>query len=165
MIARELLAHDFQRLYGLPFTIFRYSPIYGPHMWPGLALNAFINAAKEGGPIIIFGDGYQTRSFLHVDDLVDAFVRSLNDNAQNEVYNLEGPQNITVNELAEKVSCAFGGIEIVHYTDDNRRGELRPTNDRIVSQEKVKHSLGWIPRISIDEGIQKLLTTNSRGSK
>lgn len=156
MIARELLAHDFRQLYGLSFTVLRYSPVYGPGMWPGLALSNFIQAAKIGGPLIIFGDGQEARTFLYVDDLVDAFVRTLREAARDQVYNIEGPRAVTVNELATRVSALFGGIEVVHREEPSRRGELHYSG-RTISCEKARNDLGWMPRVDIEEGILRIL--------
>ena len=160
MIARELLAHDFRRLYGLSFTVLRYSPVYGPGMWPGLALGAFIRAARVGGPIVVFGDGLETRAFLYVDDLVDAFIRAaLMDIARDQVYNIQGPRSVTVNELAQRVSTLFGGVKVVYRDEPSRRGELRHRG-RTISCEKAKRDLGWTPKVDIEEGIIRVLAAS-----
>ena len=156
MIARELLAHDFHRLYHLPFTLLRYSPVYGPGMWPGLALSSFIQAAQAGGPLVIFGDGQDSRAFIYVDDLINAFIAALQTVASNQVYNIEGPRSITINELATHVSDLFGGIKIVHRAESTRRGELHYSG-RTISCEKIRQDLNWMPHVDIDEGILHVL--------
>lgn len=156
MIAREFLAHDFLRLYGLHFTILRYSPVYGDGMWPGLAVNSFIDAALAGGPIVVFGDGQEVRPFLYIEDLVRAFLKAFLPQAQDQVYNLQGPVAITLNELASMVSELFGGIEIVHREEPNRRGELHYPG-RTISCEKARRELGWEPLVELREGIVRVL--------
>ena len=164
MITRELLAHDFHQLYGLSFSVLRYSPVYGPGMWPGLALSNFIQAAKAGGPLVVFGDGQEARTFLYVDDLVDAFVRALREVARNQVYNIEGPRAVTVNELAARVSAMFGGVEVVRREEPSRRGELRYSG-RTISCDKARHELGWAPLVDIEEGILRILKASDRSDE
>lgn len=156
MIAREFLAHDFLRLYGLHFTVLRYSPIYGPGMWPGLAVNAFIEAAQAGGPIIVFGNGEEVRPFLYIEDLVEAFLLSLQPKAADQVYNLQGLEAVTVNELAHIISDMFGGVEIVHRDESTRRGELNYPG-RFISNEKALSELHWQPHVTLREGIAQVL--------
>src|SRR5688500_3822421 len=81
-VAREWLVHDFRARRGLPFTILRMAPVYGPRMWPGLAVRAFLEAARRGGPIVVFGDGQDRRAFLHVCDLTAACIAVLADEAE-----------------------------------------------------------------------------------
>ncbi|MEV0275735.1 NAD-dependent epimerase/dehydratase family protein [Streptomyces sp. NPDC050610] len=161
MITKELLARDFARLHGLQSTVLRYSPIYGPGMWPGLVVSAFLRAAAEGGPLTVFGDGSERRAFLHAHDLADAFYRATAPVAAGQVYNLEGPEIITTLELAQKVSALFGGVPITHREEPTRRGELVYAQ-RFVSTEKARRQLGWSPRIGIDEGLAMQLAATGR---
>ncbi|GLV79955.1 NAD-dependent epimerase/dehydratase family protein [Streptomyces hygroscopicus] len=156
MIAKELLARDFARLHGLESTVLRYSPVYGPGMWPGLVVSAFLRAAAAGGPLTVFGDGEERRAFLHVHDLAEAFYRATAPVAAGQVYNLEGPEIITTGELARKVSELFGGVPVEHREEPTRRGEL-VYSQRFVSTYKVRRDLGWTPGIGIDEGLRTQL--------
>ncbi|MFG2180893.1 NAD-dependent epimerase/dehydratase family protein [Streptomyces abikoensis] len=153
MIAKELLARDYARLHGLASTVLRYSPIYGPGMWPGLVVSAFLRAAAEGRELTVFGDGSERRAFLHVHDLADAFHRATAPIAAGQVYNLEGPEILTTGELAERVSALFGGVPITYREEPTRRGEL-VYSQRFVSTAKARAQLGWAPRITIDEGLR-----------
>lgn len=156
MVAREMLSHDFHRLWGLPFTVLRPSPMYGPGMWRGLAVREFIEHARRGGPLVVFGSGAATRRFLYVDDFVSALLRSLAPEAANQVYNVGGPREVSVRELAEVVARRFPGVEIVRKEDPARRGELDVT-DRSVSFDKITDDLGWRPTVDIVEGVDRCL--------
>lgn len=153
MMTKEFLAWDFARLHGLEFTVLRYSPIYGPGMWPGLVVSAFLKAAREGGPLVVYGDGSERRAFLHVRDLAEAFHLSTAPVAANQVYNLEGPEIVTTRELAERVSTLYGGVPIVHREEPTRRGEL-VYSQRFVSTTKACRQLGWQPTVSLQDGLR-----------
>ncbi|GAA2253895.1 GDP-mannose 4,6-dehydratase [Streptomyces amakusaensis] len=153
MIAKELLARDFARLHGLESTVLRYSPVYGPGMWPGLVVSAFLRAAAAGGALTVFGDGTERRAFLHVHDLAEAFYRATAPVGANQVYNLEGPDILTTAELAHKVSDLFGGVPVEYREEPTRRGEL-VYSQRLVSTRKAREQLGWTPRVGIDEGLR-----------
>ncbi|MFF4601518.1 NAD-dependent epimerase/dehydratase family protein [Streptomyces sp. NPDC001339] len=156
MITKELLARDYARLHGLESTVLRYSPVYGPGMWPGLVVSAFLRAAAEGRELTVFGDGSERRAFLHVHDLADAFYRATAPVAAHQVYNLEGPEIVTTRELAQRVSDLFGGVPIAHREEPTRRGELA-YSQRFVSTAKAREQLGWRPRITLDEGLRREL--------
>ncbi|MER7014998.1 NAD-dependent epimerase/dehydratase family protein [Saccharopolyspora sp. NPDC000359] len=153
MITKEFLARDFARLHGLESTVLRYSPIYGPGMWPGLVVSAFLRAAASGGPLVVYGDGTERRAFLHTADLADAFFRAVRPAAANQVFNLEGPEIVTTGELAQRVSALFGGVPIEHREEPARRGEL-VYSQRFVSTEKARRLLGWEPRITLADGLR-----------
>lgn len=165
MIVRELLAYDFWSLYGLPFTIFRYSPLYGPGMWPGLAVRSFLEAAAEGGPIVVHGDGLTRRCFLHVDDLIDALVLGLMEEAANQRFVVRGPDAVSVRELADIVSELYGGLPIVSRPALERVGQL--TSEAPLSgleKDKARSMLGWAPTIDIREGLSRLVPLFTNGA-
>jgi len=153
-IAREFLTHDYAAAGGTPFTILRLAPVYGPRMWPGLAVRAFIDAARAGGPIVVFGDGTDRRPFIHVDDLADACVAVLGPAAKNRTYNVLGPRSITVAELASLVAVAFPDVMVIQRDEPARRGELSCA-DRELSADRIYGDLGWRARIPIEEGVAR----------
>ena len=155
-IASELLCHDFQRLYGAPFTILRYGIPYGPRMWPGLALRAFIESSLEGKPIRIFGDGSAVRRFLYVEDLARAHVLALRPEAENQTYNLEGDRDVTIRELAETVGHFIPGTVIEYIVDSARRGELA-LNGVVISNEKARRGLNWQPTVELRQGVESVV--------
>jgi nucleoside-diphosphate-sugar epimerase len=155
-VACEFLAHDFNQLHGLPFTILRYSTIYGPGMWQGLALRSFLDRAFAGQPLIVYGDGSTSRRFLFVDDVARAHVLALKDEAQNQIYNLQGTRSVTIKELAELVSRLLGGIEIEYRQEGGRFGD--PQYDgRDTSSAKAYAELGWKPEVDLEEGVRRTI--------
>lgn len=154
-IASELLCHDFHRLYGVPFTILRYGILYGPRMWPGLALRAFLDDSFSGKPITIFGDGSAVRQFVYVEDVAQAHVLALRPAAAGQTYNLEGNRSVTVKELAETVARFVKGVKIEYVIDPARRGEMKVS--RPISNAKARQELGWRPRVTLEEGVRRVI--------
>jgi UDP-glucose 4-epimerase len=153
-IAAELLAHDFKRLYGLPFTILRYGIPYGPGMWPGLVLRAFLDRAFAGQPLTIFGDGSVSRRFVFVKDLAQAHVLALQEVAENQTYNLEGMRAITIKELAELVAKLISGVKIEYKEEPTRVGEFKQLR-QLISNAKAYVELGWEPKTDLEEGVRQ----------
>ncbi len=155
-IASEYLVRDFQKLYGVPFTILRYGIPYGPGMWPGLVLRSFLDRAFAKEPLTIFGDGSASRRFVFVDDLAQAHVLALQDIAVNQVYNLEGMRFVTLKELAELVGKLLGGVDIVYKEEPNRIGELQYSR-KLISSHKAYIDLGWEPQVDLEEGVRRTI--------
>ncbi|MGQ0522466.1 MAG: NAD-dependent epimerase/dehydratase family protein [Betaproteobacteria bacterium] len=155
-IAAELIAHDFHRLYGLPFTILRYGIPYGPGMWQGLVLRGFLDAAAAGGPITIFGDGSASRKFVYVDDLVRAHVLAMQDVAANQLYNIEGLRFVTIRELAEIFARLWGPVTIAYCDEPSRIGEVQYFR-KALSSQKALVELGWQPRVDLEEGVRRTI--------
>jgi CDP-paratose 2-epimerase len=106
---------DYARIFGLNTVVFRMSCLYGPHQhgtedqgW----VAHFLLQALHGAPIAIYGDGYQVRDVLYVDDAVNAYLRAL-DNIEalsGRAFNLGGgPTNtLSLRELVEQISALEG---------------------------------------------------------
>ena len=155
-IAAELIAHDFQRLYGLRFTILRYGIPYGPGMRPGLVLRSFLDDAAEGRAISVFGDGSATRKFVYVEDLAGAHSLALQDVAVNQVYNIEGIRFVTIRELAETFARVWGSVEILYREEPSRIGEVQYLR-KVLSDHKARIELGWEPRVDLEEGVRRTI--------
>ncbi|MEI6444405.1 MAG: NAD-dependent epimerase/dehydratase family protein [Nostocales cyanobacterium ELA583] len=155
-ITSEYLAHDYQKLYGLPFTILRYGIPYGPRMWAGLVLRNFLDRAFSNQPLIIYGDGSSSRRFVFIEDLAKAHTLCLQDVASNQTYNLEGMRFVTLKELAELVSKLLGGVEILYQEEPSRVGELQYSR-KIISNSKAYIDLGWEPQVDIEEGVRRTI--------
>ena len=153
----ETLFFDYWRQHGLRIKVARIFNTYGPRMHPndGRVVSNFIVQALRGEDITIYGDGSQTRSFCYVDDLVEAFVRSMDtDDDFTGPVNIGNPGEFTILELAEKVIAAIGNdSKIVNMplpNDDPAR--RRP--DISLAQEK----LGWEPTIDLDQGLERTIS-------
>ena len=149
-IAAEMLAHSYQALYGLPFTILRYGIPYGPGMRDELVIARFILQALSGKPLTISGDGSQYRYYVYVEDLADAHVRALSDAAANQVIALEGTEQVSIRRLAEAVSAELGGTEILYQPARAGDYVARPVDVR-----QAQALLGWQPTTSFEDGLRR----------
>ena len=139
----------FTELYGLKTTALRYFTVYGPRMRPDLAISIFTKAALKGGEIKIFGDGSKTRDFTYVSDIVGATLKALEKGSGE--YNIGGGNRISVNELASKIRAITNSSSKISYSQDIK-GDAEHT---LADSSKAKKELGWIPKITVDEGLRK----------
>ncbi len=150
----ETLCFDYHRQHKVKIKVVRIFNTYGPRMHPndGRVVSNFIVQALKGEPITIYGEGKQTRSFCYVDDLIEGFVRFMEtpDNVTGPM-NLGNPGEFTIKELAQKVLKITGSkSKLIHKplpVDD-------PTQ-RCPDISLAKKTLGWQPRIQLDEGLEK----------
>ena len=138
-------------------TSLRMFSVYGPgqsfsNPYQGV-LGIFSGNLLRGEPITIFGDGDQTRDFVYIDDIVDAWVRALRTPAsRGKIINLGSGRSLSINDLAKAVITAFGpqagGHKIV-------RAPSRPGEQRSVRADigLAKSVLGWEPHTSFEAGL------------
>src|SRR5690349_17752521 len=107
----ETLFFDYRRQHGLNIKVARIFNTYGPRMHPndGRVVSNFIVQALQGKPIGIYGDGSQTRSFCYVDDLIEGFVRLMNQTQTTGPINIGNPGEFTMLQLAELTLKLVGG--------------------------------------------------------
>jgi UDP-glucose 4-epimerase len=151
-IAAEFLVNSYHALFGVPTTVLRYGIPYGPRMREELVMPIFIKKAMGGEPLTVAGDGKQYRNFVYVEDLADAHLRVLDRHALG-TFNLEGPREVAIIELAEAVTARIarnGGIE----RTEGRSGDYQ---GRIVSRERARTVLGWEPTTAFEDGLDKTL--------
>lgn len=152
-ISSEMLANSYGRLYNVPVTILRYGIPYGPRMREELVMPIFIKKALHGEPLTVAGDGLQYRNFIYVEDLADAHARVIEHGATG-TFNLEGPREVAIIELAEAVCAAVPGNAGIVKTEA-RGGDYK---GRVVSRQKAKDVLGWEPGTTFEQGFGKTLT-------
>lgn len=152
--AAETLFFDYHRQHGLAIRVARIFNTYGPRMAPddGRVVSNFVLQALRGEPLTIYGDGSQTRSFCYVSDLIDGFVRLMdNDRGLVGPVNLGNPGEFTMNELAEAVLEVTGSKSTIDY-------KPLPEDDPKQRQPDIslaKKELGWEPTIQLREGLEK----------
>jgi UDP-glucuronate decarboxylase len=149
----ETLFFDYHRQHGLEIKVARIFNTYGPRMHPsdGRVVSNFIVQALKGEPITLYGDGYQTRSFCYVDDLIDGLIRLMNSPpALTGPVNLGNPVEFTMRELAELVLAetrSSSALVLQPLPQDDPK-QRRPN----ISVAKAQ--LGWEPRIPLREGLK-----------
>jgi UDP-glucose 4-epimerase len=150
----------YYRVYGIRATSLRLTNTYGPrhqmrHSRQGI-INWFIRLAIEGRTINLYGDGAQVRDTNYVDDVVDAFLLAgASDAADGEVFNLGG-EPVSLADLVERIVRIAGTGErcFVPFPEDAKRIEI---GDYIADWRKIARVLGWRPRVSLDEGLERTI--------
>lgn len=139
----------------LDYLTVRVFNAYGPRL-RGRVLDAFVNAAVEERPITIHGDGSQTRCFTYVADLIDAVVRLLDTpSAHNRVYNVGNPDEVSILELAEKVSAIAGrspDFEFVPHAEA-LGASYEDIPRRVPDITRLQQAIGWKPTTQLDVGL------------
>jgi UDP-glucose 4-epimerase len=114
----------------------------------GMVVPRFIKAALANDPVPVFGDGSQTRVFCHVFDVVDAILKLVGEeNSVNEVFNVGGVGEISMNSLASKVITELhseSAIKLIPYEQAYPVG-FEDMQRRVPNIEKIKKVIGWEP--------------------
>jgi UDP-glucose 4-epimerase len=150
-IAAELVATSYAQLYGLSYTILRYGIPYGPRMREELVIPRFFGCAREGKPIVIHGDGLQYRNYVYVEDMARAHLLALGDQAHNQIFNLEGPEPVSIRRLAELVRDIMNPLMGIDFRDA-RPGDF---TGHPASREKATSLLGWSATTTFEEGMRR----------
>jgi len=156
-LAAENYATIFHEVYGLETVCLRYFNVYGPKQayspYSGVTTQ-FINRLLNNKSPIIYGDGQQSRDFVHVQDVVEANMLALGSkNAVGEVFNIASGRSTTVNHLAMMLAQIIGKNDLKPNYTDPRPGDVRYCYADISKARK----LGFCPKISLEEGLVKLV--------
>ena len=146
----EALCTAYRRVHGVDVGIVRIFNTYGPRMRPddGRAVPTFITQALHGDPLTIAGDGSQTRSLCHVDDLVRGLLL-MAESSEPGPINLGNPQEVTMLDLARRVLAAASSNSAVTFCPRPLEDPTRRRPDITAARQL----LGWRPRIDLDEGL------------
>ena len=148
----ETLFMDYRRQNGVDVRIARIFNTYGPNMCPddGRVVSNFIVQALQGHDITVYGEGEQTRSFCYCDDLIEGFIRMMNQDETIGPMNIGNPREFTILELAEKVINLTGSQSKIIF-------ETLPSDDPKQRQPDITQArkvLDWEPKYSLDEGLK-----------
>ena len=148
----ETLMMDYHRQSQIDVKIVRIFNTYGPRMNTddGRVVSNFIVAALRGEPIVIHGDGQQSRSFCYVTELVDALYRMMKTENFTGPLNTGNPDEFTVIELAEKVLEMTNSVSKIVKVDAREDDPARRKPDISLAKQR----LGWEPEITLQEGLR-----------
>lgn len=147
--------HAYRTLHDLDFTALALANVYGPRQDPhGEAgvVAIFAGRLLSGEPCTIFGDGGQTRDYVYVDDVVDAFVRAT-DQASGLVLNIGTGVETSVSELYSTMA-RVAGVDRSPTNADARPGEVARS---ALDHGRAQAELGWKPRTDLDTGTSAVL--------
>lgn len=151
----EAICYTYLKDFNVDVRIVRIFNTYGPNMDPndGRVVSNFVTQAIKGDDLTIYGDGSQTRSFCYVDDLIGAFYLMSVKDVTGEIINLGNATEFTMLELAKLVNKKVGNSNKIIYQD-------LPQDDpkqRRPDISKAKELLGWQPKVSLKDGLEKTI--------
>ena len=150
----EAMTVAYHNVHHVNTKIVRIFNTYGPRMRlrDGRAIPAFIFSILKEEPLLVFGDGSQTRSFCYVDDLVNG-IEKLAFSKGNDPVNIGNPNEMTVLELAKTIIRMTQSKTVIQFhplpQDDPKKRQPDIT--------RARNLLGWEPRVSLEEGLRKTI--------
>lgn len=151
----ETLFFDYHRQNGVDIRVVRIFNTYGPRMMAddGRVVSNFIVQALAGAPITIYGDGSQTRSFCYVDDLIEGFIRFMNQDETVGPMNLGNPREFTMLELADLILKMTGSRSSVQFKPLPQDDPKQRRPDISVARKVI----GWEPGVQLEQGLEKTI--------
>ncbi|MCI0448585.1 MAG: NAD-dependent epimerase/dehydratase family protein [Chlorobi bacterium] len=150
-ISAELFCKNYKTLYDVNFTIMRYGIPFGERARPETVTPIFISRILKNEEITIHGDGSQTRQFVYVRDLAEGNAACLKPEAENQIFNINGREKISVLQIVKTLEEIIGKKAKIKFIED-RRGNYK---GRFISSEKAEKLLGWKPKYSYREAMER----------
>lgn len=148
----EALCHSYHYLHGLDVTVFRYFTVYGPAGRPDMSLFRFVQWVSEGRPVLIFGDGTQSRDFTYVDDIARGTILGLKPLGY-EVINLGSDRPVVLLDALRLVEKLVGKAAQIDF-QPAAPADVPATWANI---DKARATLGWEPRMTTERGVRNLV--------
>jgi UDP-glucose 4-epimerase len=160
-LAAERYVLLYNSLYGMENTALRIFNVYGEGQSPSSpysgVITKFASAIADGRQPVIYGDGSQTRDFVHVDDVCDAFVRAVEGQGSNSPLNIASGSETSVRGLLE-LMCNICSAGFLPSYQPERKGEIaRSVADISLAKKKI----GYSPRMQLPQGLRELLESES----
>ncbi|WP_416441171.1 NAD-dependent epimerase/dehydratase family protein [Leeuwenhoekiella sp. A16] len=143
----------------IPAVAFRYQNVYGPgqslsNPYTGI-LSIFSTRIKNGNNINVFEDGLESRDFVYIDDVVDATILGLeNDAADYQIYNVGSGERTNVLKVATTLKNAYASDVNISVTGNFRLGDIK---DNYADLAKIKNDLGFYPKVDFETGINNFV--------
>ncbi len=164
-VAAEYYVHTLGSLYGMETVVLRIFNAYGPGQFIPAAhapvIPLFMWQAVRGASLVIFGDGEQTRDFVYIDDVVDALVAAATAKDVNRsTINVGSGQEVSINRLVDLIAQTVRRPVNTLYNHEESGGVPRMVADLTLARAK----LGFAPRVTLEEGLKRLLELDPRFS-
>ena len=152
----EMFVHSYLHSYNIPAVIIRSNNIYGPGQYPEKVIPKFLFQLMDNKKITLQGSGLQLRSFLYIEDAVDAILCVMFQGEIGEIYNISSPNEISIKDLATKLiqDLKPGAVvdENICYIEDRNFNDKRYW---IESEPLAK--LGWKPQWNLERGLKETI--------
>jgi UDP-glucose 4-epimerase len=162
----ELLAYAYHVERGLPTIVVRLFNTTGPRQTGayGMVLPRFVQQARAGQEVTVFGDGSQTRCFCHVADVLDAIRRLLDEpDAVGGVFNVGSTEEVSIRDLAERVvrmAASRSELRYIPYREAYAEG-YEDMGRRVPDISRIEALTGWRPRRTLDDIIREMVEADS----
>jgi UDP-glucose 4-epimerase len=158
----ETLAHLFWSDRAVPTVIARLFNVAGPRQSGryGMVIPRFVEQALRNDPLTVYGDGSQTRSFCHVQDAVEGLIRLIESpDAYGDVFNIGRPEEVSIQQLAERVIALSGSISPIRYVPyQEAYGDgFEDTMRRVPDITRARRMIGFEPKRSLDDIIHSVV--------
>jgi len=160
-LAAEKFCQAYNKLYKIPVTILRYFCAFGPRQRPELVLPKFVRLAKRGESIPQYGEGDSARDYTYIDDIIDGTIRAIDKKFNFEIFNLGNSKPVKLRDLI-KVLAKKTKIKLKIKKMPEQLGDAKIT---YASIKKGKKLLGWEPKVSFEEGVEKYLIWHKEKEK
>ena len=154
-LCEEKLCLSYSRLYDIEAVCLRYFNVYGSNQRfdaYGNVIPIFVFRMLRNEPLTIYGDGEQTRDFVHVNDVVQANIKAAEATGVSGAFNIASGKNITINTLVEMITHGIDAAKIVHVAE--RPGDVRHSlADISLANEKFN----YVPSVDLRNGIKEYI--------
>ena len=155
--ANEVMTHVYHELFDFNVMMLRFFTVYGPKQRPDLAINKFTRLMLENKEIPMFGDGTTSRDYTYIDDIIDGIIRScdycMNNKNVYEILNIGNSSPISLKQMIETIGKALNKEPKIKQLPM----QLGDVNRTFADISKAKKMLGYEPKTSFGDGIQKFV--------
>lgn len=152
----EMFVHSYIHSYNMPIVVIRSNNVYGPGQFPEKVIPKFMFQLLDGKKLTLQGSGNQLRSFLHVEDAVDAVLCVLFQGEIGEIYNISSKDELSIRDLAGQMLAVLSPEEKLEdrivYVEDRHFNDKRYW----IESEPLKR-LGWKQRVPFEEGLKSTI--------
>ena len=148
--AAEALCYTYHYLHGLDVTVLRYFTVYGPAGRPDMSLFRFIQWITEDRPVLVYGDGTQSRDFTYIDDIARGTVAALKLSGFN-VINLGSDRPVVLNDAIRLIESLVGRRAQIKF-ESAHAADVKATWANI---DRARERLDWEPQVSHKQGVER----------
>jgi len=149
----ENLCRSYNEDFGVPIVILRPFNIYGKGQNGSFLIPLILSQIRISGKVIL-KDPKPKRDFIHVDDAVAAYVKTVDFKSDNlEIFNLGSGVSYSVNEIAGILASNFSEDIAIEFSNEIRNNEVL---DTVADISAIKKKIGWVPEISLNNGLERL---------
>lgn len=153
-LAAEQLIGCYQEEFAIRSVILRYFSVYGPDPRPDQFFSILMEKIQKGEPVTIYGDGTNSRSHAYIDDVVRATISAAEIGPDGEIIDVSGSDTSSTLRGVELVSEAMGIEPKISFAAKRPGDQIQTLGDL----QKAKALLDWTPEISIEEGVQRMVS-------